>query len=187
MKMNLRNRILLLLIVGCTPSILFGSIDITIKAEEATISDSYTIENSENASNGTFVKLKNNPSVEGTITYTIEGIPANGSYKMEVFHFNGGINQSVDISINGGLASTKTLHKSNWAYQDKARSTLLNLDLVAGTNTITLKAMHATILIDKITVTDNFNVYYVATNGDDSNAGTYWKPWKTLAKASGGF
>ncbi len=187
MKMNLRNRILLLLIVGCTPSILFGSIDINIEAEEATLSDSYTIENSENASNGTFVKLKNNPSLEGTITYTIEGIPANGSYKMEVFHFNGGINQSVDISINGGLASTKTLHKSNWAYQDKARSTLLNLDLMAGTNTITLKAMHATILIDKIKVTDNFNVYYVATNGDDSNAGTYWKPWKTLAKASGGF
>ena len=185
--MNLPNRILLLFIIGCVPSMLFGSVDIILEAEEATLSDSYTIESNENASNGTFVKLKNNPSLEGTITYTIEGVPANGSYKTEVFHFNGGINQSVDISINGGLASTKTLHKSNWAYQDKARSTLLNLDLVGGTNTITLKATHETILIDKIKVTDNFNVYYVATNGDDSNSGTYWKPWKTLAKASGGF
>ena len=36
---------------------LFGSIDIILEAEEATLSDSYTIESNENASNGTFVKL----------------------------------------------------------------------------------------------------------------------------------
>ena len=56
--MNLPNRILLLFIIGCVPSILFGSIDIILEAEEATLSDSYTIESNENASNGTFVKLK---------------------------------------------------------------------------------------------------------------------------------
>ena len=87
--MNLHNKILLLLLLGCMPSILFGSIDVNLEAEEATLSETYTIENSENASNGTFVKLKNSPSVEGTITYTIEGIPANGPYNVEIFHFNG--------------------------------------------------------------------------------------------------
>ena len=187
MKINLLNKILLLLLVWLTPSVLFGSIVINLEAEEATLSDSYTIENNENASNGTFVKLKNNSSIEGTITFAIEGIPANGVYKVEVFHFNGGTNQSVDVSINGGLASTKTLYKSNWAYEDKARSTLFKVNLVAGTNTITLKATHENILMDKIRVTENFNVYYFATNGNDSDVGTYSKPWKTLAKASEAF
>ena len=169
------------------PSFLLGSTDITLEAENATLSGSHTIENNENASNDTFVKLNNNASTEGTITFTIDGISTNGTYKVEVFHFNGGINQSVDISVNGEAATTKILQKSNWAFQDQARSTLLTVDFVSGTNTISLVAAHAIILIDKIRVTENFNTYYIAMNGNDANTGNYWNPWKTLAKASAAF
>ncbi len=185
--MNLYKRISLIFLIGLTPSFLFGSIDIRIEAEKATLSGSYTTENNENASNGTFVKLNNNASTDGTITFTIDGIPTDGTYKMEVFHFNGSVNQQVDISINGEDATTKSLYKSNWAYQDQARSTLLTINLKSGTNTISLKAAHTAILIDKIRVTEDFKVYYVATNGDDSNIGNYWKPWKTLEKVSAAF
>ena len=102
-------------------------------------------------------------------------------------YFNDDINQSVDLSVNGNTATTKVLQKSNWAYQDQARSTLWTIDLVAGNNTISLIAAHANILIDKIKVTENFNVYYIAANGNDSNIGNYWNPWKTLEKASAVF
>lgn len=174
-------------LIGLLPSLSFGSTVIKIEAENAILSGDHTIENNENASNSTFIKLNNSSSSDGIITFTIDEVPIDGTYKLEVFHFNGDVNQSVDVSINGGASSTKTLQKSNWAYQDRARSTLWSVNLLSGTNTITLEAAHTTILIDKIKLTDNFNVYYIASNGDDSNSGTYWNPWKTLSKVNEAF
>lgn len=185
--MILYKKFLLPLFFWLVPSLLFGSTDIIQEAENATLSGSYTIETNINASNGSFVKLENATSTEGIVTFTIEGISKNGTYKLEVFHFNGGTNQSVNLSVNGAVATNKTLQKSNWAYQGQARSSLWSVSLVTGTNTISFVASDAAVLIDKIKVTDNFNVYYVASNGDDANTGTYWKPWKTIEKANSAF
>ncbi len=172
--------------LGLMMPFFLGATDVTIEAENVKLSGKYTITTHENASKGKFVKLENTNSSDGIITFTVDNIPSKGDYKIEIFHFNGGINQSVDLSVNG-TTTTKTLHKSNWAFEDKARSTLLTLSLVKGTNTITFKAAHTNILIDKIKITDNFDVYYIASNGDDSNSGNYWKPWKTLDKVSTAF
>lgn len=177
---------ILKLILLLNSAILFAGLDATIEAEDAASAGTFEVTANENASNGSFVKLETSAPT-GEITFTITNVPSATSYKLEVFHFNGGVNQQVDVSVNGAAATTKTLQKSNWAYQDQSRSTLWTLDLVAGTNMISLTAAHAAILIDKIRVAEDFNVYYVASNGDDNNSGTYWSPWQTLAKASEAF
>ena len=92
-------RVLLMLFIGLIPSLFFGSTDISLEAENAVLSGGYSIEYNDNASNNSFVKLENSAPKNGAITFTLEGIPSDGTYKIEVFHFNGATNQSVDISI----------------------------------------------------------------------------------------
>ena len=39
---------------------------------------------------------------EASVQFSIDNIPANGTYKLHVYTFNGGATQNVDLSVNGG-------------------------------------------------------------------------------------
>lgn len=167
----------------CLSTSIFAQVDKTIEAEDATLSGNYEIQNNTNASNGIFIKsLNTNPN--GTLELNVNNIITAGTYKVEVFYFNGGITQNADISINGNTSTTITLQPSNWAYQGEAKSTLLDINLLVGDNTITFSTPQATVLFDKFRITDNFNAYYISNSGDDSNDGSINAPWKTIEKAN---
>lgn len=153
------------------------------EAETATISGTNEISNHENASGGNYVKLvETAPS--GTLQFTVSNVLTAGTYKLEIFTFNDGNSVDAALTVNNDPASTVTLSASNWAYEGPAQATLVDVVLEEGTNTITLAAQSASVSIDKISVKDNYNIFYVSTSGDDTNDGSLSSPWKTLAKAT---
>ncbi|WP_430810866.1 MULTISPECIES: T9SS type A sorting domain-containing protein [unclassified Carboxylicivirga] len=157
---------------------------LTLEAENATLSDGYSIVSKEFASGGSFVKLKNS-SPQGSLVFTVANVDSAGTYKLHVFSFNGGSTVDALISVNGGAATTIAVQPSNWAYLDSAKVTYLDVDLVAGNNTIALTATSATnVLVDKIVVSEYFNDYYFSESGNDANDGSIDSPWRTLAKAT---
>jgi len=162
----------------------FAQVDITIEAEDATATGTTEVKYNDNASNGTFIKsFLSAPT--GTLSFNVNGVVTAGTYKLEIFHFNGNAEQNIEISINGGANSTTTLQESNWAYQGSARFTYLDIALISGNNTISISTPFVDVLFDKFKVTDNFNVYYVSSSiGLDTNDGSVNAPWQTIDKAT---
>ncbi len=158
------------------------NLDITAEAEDATLTGTTEVKYNDNASNGIFIKSFSSPTT-GTLSFDINGVVTQGVYKLEIFHFNDNQEQNIDISINGGTSTTVTLQESNWAYQSTAKSTFLDITLIAGNNTVTISTPYVTVLFDKFRVTDNFNVYYVSSSvGLDTNDGSVNAPWQTINK-----
>ncbi|OHX64655.1 Ig-like domain-containing protein [Flammeovirga pacifica] len=154
------------------------------EGETATLTGEYNTSSHENASGGAFVKLKKTLPY-GSMEMTIDNVPSAGTYKLEVFSFNGGTPTSADLQVNNDAVSTITLAASNWAYEGGAKATLMNVDLEAGTNTITLSANSSSdLLIDHVVLNGNYTIYYVSADGNDSNSGSIDAPWKTLTKAT---
>ena len=153
------------------------------EAESATLSGTYTTVTNANASGGSFVKLQTN-SPKGVLQISLPNILSNGVYKLEVYSFNGGASVDLDMSINGGAVTNITLDPSNWAYAGTAKSTMLDVNLDSGANTITLTANGSNVLVDKIIVRKDYDIFYVSAAGNDSNNGSMTAPWKTLTKAS---
>ncbi|AZQ64763.1 T9SS type A sorting domain-containing protein [Flammeovirga pectinis] len=156
-----------------------------IEAENETITgDTNTLEK-EFASGGSYVKIKSTVGNEGTINFTISDVVEAGLYKLHVYAFNGGITQSVNVIVNGGAASQETIQPSNFAYEDYATVSLIDVSLAAGTNTISITTNDSDLSIDKFTVTEHYNIFYFSADGDDdANDGSLASPWKTIEKAS---
>jgi len=162
----------------------FAQINIEIEAENAISSGNYEIIHNENASNGTFIKSFSTGTT-GSLSFDINGITLAGTYKLELFSFNNNVEQTIDISINGGASSSATLQESNWAFEGTAKSTYLNITLITGNNTVTISTPYVTVLFDKFRVTDNYNVYYISSSiGLDTNDGSVNAPWQTIDKAT---
>jgi uncharacterized protein YjdB len=179
-----KNNLLVWLAFICSANFMFATeLGEIQEAETSNLSENYTVVNNENASGGSFVKL-NKDAPKGVLQFDASGILSNDTYKMEVYSFNGGTAVTLDMSVNGGAATTITLDPSNWAYEGPAQGTLLDVDLISGTNTITFTAVGANVLLDKIIVRDDYDIYYINSAGDDTNDGNISAPWKTLAKAS---
>lgn len=143
---------LLLSLLLCATSAFATELDETVEAESATLSGNTTVTAKEFASGGSFVKLDIS-SPNGSLQLDLTGIPSAGTYKLHLYAFNGGVTQTVDMSVNDGTATSLTIQPSNWAYQDSAKVTLVDVDLVSGSNTITFTANSAAVLLDKFVVT----------------------------------
>ncbi|NLR93844.1 T9SS type A sorting domain-containing protein [Flammeovirga sp. SR4] len=156
-----------------------------IEAEGTNLTGDTSISSKTYASGGSFVKLKNTEGNKGTINIPLNSIPEAGTYKLHIYGFNGGVSQSLSLSVNGGTSSVITIQPSNWAFEDSAKVTLIDVDLLGGDNTISLAPHDADILLDKFEVTEHYNVFYFSADGDDNlNDGSINSPWQTLAKAS---
>jgi len=160
----------------------FAQVNISIEAENATLTGTYEVKSNANASDGTFIQLKN-PS---TLTFEVNGIPEAGTYKLNVYNFNGGTTQDITLTVNG-VSSTVTLQPSNWAYQGTAQLTSLNVDLNAGDNTIALSYLNVGVSLDYFQILDSNTpsaaAYYISASGNDTNDGTSeGTPWKTIDK-----
>lgn len=164
-------------------SVQASMLNMKIEAENTSLTSNTTIVNKEFASNGSFVKL-NNSEPQGSLTFNIN-VNSTDLYKLHVYSFNGGTVVNANLSINGGAIQSVVLQPSNWAYQEQAKLTLLNVNLNEGLNSITFKATsNSNVLLDYFIITEYFNDYYVSSSGDDTNNGSVNTPWKTLAKAS---
>ncbi len=169
--------------ITVSPSI-DGTLNDEIEGETATLSGNTEAIAHANASGGTYVRLMDT-SPEGTLDITLEDIPETGTYKLYVYAFNNGVTQNINLSVNGGAASTVVLQPSNLPADGPANLTLLDVDLVQGINTISLSAISGTeVLLDYFKLTENFTAYYVSAAGDDANDGSIDSPWQTLDKAS---
>jgi len=179
------------ILLGCFLSLsAFAQINTKIEAESSSITGTFEVKNNDNASEGTFIVLKEN----STLTFQVDNVSTSGSYKLQIYHFNGGTTQDISLEVNG-TSTTITLQASNWAYQGAAKSTTLDVNLNAGNNTLKFIRSNVSVSLDYFKVTqegiDNPNplpsdVYYVSNSGDDSNDGLSENtPWKSLDRVSG--
>ncbi|TLX78175.1 T9SS type A sorting domain-containing protein [Labilibacter sediminis] len=182
---HMKNFTLLLLLFLASNMCINAQTLLAVEAENATLSGDYSLVSKELASGGSFVILKSS-SPQGVLEFTIPNVTTAGTYKLEVYSFNGGVTVDALLSVNGEAATTVTLQPSNWAYEDSAKVTYLDVALDAGSsNTITIAATSAAdILIDKLELSEDFNVYYVSASGNDANDGSINSPWQTIAKVS---
>lgn len=148
--MNKRNFLLLYLMLYYASTTFGYELNEVIEAESATLIGNAEIVSKEFASNGDFVKLHKTPV--GSLELTIENIVEAGSYKLLLYAFNDGVTQSVDLSINGGEYSPVIIQPSNWAYEDSAKLSVVEVELMAGSNTLTFTANQTSILLDKFIV-----------------------------------
>jgi len=166
-------------------SVCQSQVNTTVEAESITLSGTYEIKSNDNASNGSFVKSFHTTSI-GRLEFKVNITKAD-TYKLNIFSFNGGTTQDIDLSVNGGTNTTVELQASNWAFEGPSQATTTQIDLVVGDNTIVITTPHVTVLFDKFQVsevTENLNAYYISTTGDDSNNGSISSPWKTISKAN---
>ncbi|NLR93861.1 T9SS type A sorting domain-containing protein [Flammeovirga agarivorans] len=176
----------LLLFFAFLPSWVFAEYDQSLEAEKALFSSGAVLTTNVNASGGEFMKIE----PDEWITFDINDITESGTYALQVFKFNGGSSQQVEIKSNDNDFQEYNLNPSNWAYVGPAVATLLEIELKEGDNTITFKAVSGhTILLDRIRIYQESESsipksYYFSAEGDDANEGTMASPWKTLAKAS---
>ena len=159
-----------------------AQVNILVEAEDATLTGITESKTHANTSDGTFIQLKN-PS---TLTFEVNGIPEAGTYKLNVYNFNGGTTQDITLTVNG-VSTTVTLQPSNWAYQGTAQLTSLNVDLNTGNNTIVLSYLNVGVSLDYFQILDSnassAAAYYISASGDDTNNGTSIStPWKTIDK-----
>tara|TARA_B100000809_G_scaffold266854_1_gene332243 strand:- start:13096 stop:15501 length:2406 start_codon:yes stop_codon:yes gene_type:complete len=164
---------------------LCAQLSTVLEAEDQTLTHSYVLKpGSGNASNGSWILLKNNPN--GSLELTVADIPVDGSYKLNCYNFNNNTSQEAELSINDGAAKTVALSPSNWEYEGGAGRTTFDVDLQAGTNSFTFTRMAQNLHFDYFTVSTKTSVltYYLSNDGDDANNGlTEATPWKTLEKA----
>ncbi|WP_281612577.1 Ig-like domain-containing protein [Flammeovirga sp. SubArs3] len=154
------------------------------EGETANLTGEFSISTNENASGGSFVKLKN-VAPYGAMEVTFTDVPSAGTYKLEVYSYNGGSEVAADLTVNSNATTSVTLSPSNWAFEGPAQVTVLDVVLEAGTNTVTISATSSVGLsIDYVTLLENYNAYYFSADGDDNNDGSINSPWKTLAKAT---
>lgn len=179
-------KFLLLIVSIISSQILSAQLNTVLEAEDQTLTQTYIVKpGSGTASNGAWILLKNNP--HGSLTLTVNDIPAAGTYKLNMYCFNNNVSQTATFSLNDGAASTITINPSTWEYQGPAQRTTLDLDLNAGTNTFTFTRIAQNLHFDYFTVTTEIPVatYYISNDGDDTNTGlSEDSPWKTLTKAS---
>ena len=72
---------------------------LTIEAKNATLSGEYQIVDKEFASAERFAKLINS-SPQGTLEFSVPNVQTAGTYKLQVYCFNGGITTDVLLSVN---------------------------------------------------------------------------------------
>lgn len=168
------------------PIVSYANYSIVVEAENTSYAESIEVVNHENASNGQFIKLK----VDETLNLQIDNVTTAGLYQFEIYCFNGGTEQFFHLKVNEGDFTETKLIPSNWAFQGIAVPTTLEINLEEGTNNIILKANENNqLLLDKFWVYDELipvgpTSYYFSNDGDDSNLGTLESPWKTLQKAT---
>lgn len=154
----------------------FGQVNITVEAENSVLTGTYEEKLNVNASGGKFIQLKN-PS---SITFEVHGVSEAGTYKIDVYTFNGGNPQDITLEVNGS-SSTVTLQPSNWAFEGSAQFTSLDVNLNAGNNTIVISRLNNDVSLDHFHISDKYKSYYVSTSGDDNNDGlSESSPWKTI-------
>jgi len=154
----------------------FAQVDITIEAENTTLTGTYEEKSNANASGGTFIALKN----PATLTFEVNGVSEAGTYKLDVYTFNRGATQDITLTVNG-VSSTVTLQPSNWAFEGPAQFTSLDIDLNAGNNTIVISRLNNDVSLDYFHISNKYKTYYVSTSGDDNNDGlSESSPWKTI-------
>lgn len=137
-----------------------------IEAETASFAGNTELLNKEYASEGTLLKLNKNPS--SSLQFNIQNVPTSGIYTLSVYAFNGGVTQTMNLSINGGENTTTTLQPSNWAYQDSAKVTELTVSLIAGDNIVTVSTINDNLFFDRFTVsTQQMNAVFIII--DDLN------------------
>ena len=149
------------------------AINVTIEADTVMVPGTNAVlANEVFATGGTYVILEKTgspPLTEGAVSFNVNVVSA-GTYKLHVYSFNYGLLPLItaDLSINSGTPYAVTLQTSNWAYQDEAKLTLIDILLVPGNNNITLSATSGHKLhMDYFKVTDDFDAYYFSTSGDD--------------------
>ncbi|NLR93783.1 sulfatase-like hydrolase/transferase [Flammeovirga agarivorans] len=144
--------LLLYLMLFFTTTSMAYEVGETIEAENTTLIGNTAIVSKEFASGGSFVKLNKTPV--GAMALTFENIVTAGKYKLQLYAFNANVTQSIDLSINGGDFSPVVIQPSNWAYQDSAKVSIIEVDLLAGSNTLTFQANQTSISIDKFILKD---------------------------------
>ncbi|ANQ51455.1 T9SS type A sorting domain-containing protein [Flammeovirga sp. MY04] len=180
----------ILLFLFYLPLLSWGETFLTIEAEDCQFDVNAEIQHNDNASNGTFIKLNPGLSLTLTLTLTLVEIPTEGEYQLQIFHFNGGVEQPFSLKVNDADFEEKKLNPSNWAYQGTANATTFSIDLKEGDNTIQFYLPSGSaLLLDYFNV---FNVdyerqpttFYFSNDGDDVNDGSIDAPFKSLAKAT---
>lgn len=170
-------------------TLLQAQMSLSFEAENAVIAGSHTMKiGGEYASNGEWVILKKASSNAGSATFQVEDIQEEGNYYLKIFHFNNNTAQTAFLEVNG-QSSSINLNPTRWEYQGVPLSTVFEIALNAGSNTIKISAPSNTgsnILVDNIVISDSaFTTYFVSPTGDDANNGvTSNTAWKTLDKAN---
>lgn len=166
------------------PFLGFAQFNFSIEAEAAVLGGTYEVKSNGNASNGDFVKLTiDNP--KGVLSFEVLAVPTTGIYKLEVFTFNGGTPQTLNMKVNESTAEEVILEASNWAFEGAAKATVFDVELNQGTNTIQFEITNTTVLLDFFKVTENYTAYYFSTEGNDETGdGSLANPWQSIAKAT---
>lgn len=161
-----------------------AQVNIMVEAESGDLTGTTQLKNNDNASAGVFLQLKNPSSV----SFAANGIPEAGTYKLNIYNFNGGATQDVTLTVNGA-STTVTLVASNWAYQGVAQRTSLDVDLNAGDNTLTVSFLNVGVSLDYFEIingnppSNGPTTYYLSEEGNDLNDGrSEATPWKTIDK-----
>ncbi|MBB6463644.1 Ig-like domain-containing protein [Flammeovirga kamogawensis] len=172
-----------LMFISCTQLLYATELDEVLEAESATLSGNTEMATGSFATGGSYLKLLQ-ASPRGTLEISLDNVPTDGTYKLEIFSFNGGNAVNADLTVNG-VTTPVVLNPSNWAYEGAAQVTILDVTLVGGIeNTISISSPTHTLSLDNIVVREVYNIYYVSADGDDSNSGSIDAPWKTLTKAT---
>jgi chitodextrinase len=142
----------------------------------------------------------------GTATASVT-VPSSGTYKVwsrikvpdttnNSYYFQVGNNCEMTIGNSSGITPGSWVWVS---YKDGNTSTPAEVSLSSGTHTVVLTGAESGVEVDKVMFLDDScvpngtgsncpenggNTYYVATTGNDSNAGSAAAPFKTLQKAA---
>ena len=87
-----------------------------------------------NASGQAFVRL-DKPTGNG-LSFANVTVPEAGFYRISFAYFGKGVNQSLDVTVNGAAARLSSLTLGNFCFEGAANHASLNAQLQAGANTI---------------------------------------------------
>ena len=180
---NRLKSVLLVIAVTLTQSLFANDFNFNIEAEATLISGNHEVFDHNNASAGAFVKAYV-ANEKANLEFNVNNVPSAGTYNLEILHFNGNTAQELDLYVNNSV-QTVYLNPSNWAYQNPAKSTFIEVDLNEGNNTLKFQLTLSDIFLDKFIISSSdSNAFYVSNNGDDNNDGSIQNPWKTIAKVN---
>lgn len=107
------------------------------------------------------------------------GENGNGAYVTIYGNFFGATQGASTVTVGGGQMVNCKVWGDAWFWYQKI-TCQLGPHAATGTLTVTVNGKTSNVL--PFTVTPG-NIYFVATTGSDTNAGTFKSPWRTLLKA----